>query len=333
MSKADFMDAVQRRRAGHAAFGTGTSIVCAELMDRVGVHFPEAHLEPEPMAQLAAAGHTELGFDVVMPLFSVCHEAAAMGCDVNWGDDDAMPEAGKPIFATGADIRIPPDLLLDHPGCRVPLDAISLLAARLGADAAVCGKVMGPWTQGYHYFGVENFLIATIDDPDEVDRICDALMEVTVAFANAQVAAGADCILLADHATRDLCGPDAYERFLLERHRTLAARIDAPVLLHICGNTADRIGMIAQTGLAGFHWDTKTGSAANVRRLAGDDLALMGGVSNFTLLGGTPAEVAAEAAEAVAAGIDIVGPECAVSLRTPLENLRTLAKVSRNHGA
>lgn len=37
------------------------------------------------MFRLALAGHTILGFDVVMPLFSVCHEAAAMGCGVNWG--------------------------------------------------------------------------------------------------------------------------------------------------------------------------------------------------------------------------------------------------------
>ena len=79
-------------------------------------------------------------------------------------------------------------------------------------------------------------------------------------------------------------------------HRRLAAEIKAPVILHICGNTSDRIGMIAQTGLACFHWDTKTGSPAEARRLAGPRLALMGGVSNYKLLRGTPAEIAADAA-------------------------------------
>jgi [methyl-Co(III) methanol-specific corrinoid protein]:coenzyme M methyltransferase len=93
-------------------------------MDRVGAFFPEAHLDAEKMAALAMAGHTELGFDVVMPLFSVCHEAAAMGCNVQWGGPDAMPESGKPIFKDFDDIRIPADLL-DRPGCRVPLKAIA----------------------------------------------------------------------------------------------------------------------------------------------------------------------------------------------------------------
>ena len=35
----------------------------------------------------------------------------------------------------------------------------------LGDSAAVCGKVFGPWTLAYHLFGVENFLIGTLDDP------------------------------------------------------------------------------------------------------------------------------------------------------------------------
>lgn len=311
-----------RRDAG-PVFGTGTSIVCRDLMDVVGVAFPEAHLEPKPMAELALAGHTLLGFDVVMPLFSVCHEAAAMGSPVNWGGPNAMPVCGKPICTTEADICVPADLL-DRPGCRVPLEALALLKKRVGDGAAVCGKVFGSWTQGYHLFGVEAFLIGTLDDPDQTRRILDRLTEVTLRFARAQIDAGADCLLLADHATRDLCSPRAYETFLLPLHTRLAQEIPVPVILHICGNTADRISMIARTGLACFHWDTKTGPAEEVRRSAGPRLALMGGVSNYTLLRGTPEMVRAEVAAARAAGIDVIGPECAIPLATPLENLKAI---------
>jgi [methyl-Co(III) methanol-specific corrinoid protein]:coenzyme M methyltransferase len=83
--------------------------------------------------------------------------------------------------------------------------------------------------------------------------------------------------------------------------------------------------MIAQTHLACFHWDTKTGPPREVRRLAGRKLALMGGVSNMLLLNGRPEEVTAAAAAAAAAGIDIVGPECAIPLKTPLANLKAVA--------
>lgn len=325
MSKRLFLDAIRRcNDTAQAVFGTGTSIVCQELMDRVGVHFPDAHLDAGKMARLALAGHTELGMDVVMPLFSVCHEAAAMGCNVNWGHDNAMPEAGPPIFRSADDIRIPDDLL-DRPGCRVPLAAIEWLARRVGDDAAVCGKVFGPWTQGYHYFGVENFLIGTIDDPAGTARIMRALLPVTLAFARAQIDAGANCLLLADHATRDLCSPAAYRDFLMAVHAEIARALDVPVILHICGDTSDRIGMIAETGLACLHWDTKTGPPDRVRELAGEELALMGGVSNHKLLTGAPEEIAADTMAARRAGIDVVGPECAIPLATPLANLKAIA--------
>ena len=324
MSRNRFLTAIDRTGSTRTvSYGTGTSIACRDLMERTGAWFPDAHLDAEKMAALALAGHTLLGFDVVMPLFSVCHEAAAMGCNVNWGSPDAMPESGKPIFRDPDDVRIPPDLLA-RPGCAVPLRAISLLRNRLGDDAAVCGKVFGSWTQAYHYFGVERFLMGAIDDPDRTRRIIERLLPVTVQFAAAQIEAGADCILLADHATRDLCGPRMYEEFLMPLHRQLAKEIQAPVILHICGNTADRVGMIAQTGLAGFHWDTKTGGAAAVRRLAGPRLALMGGISNYKLLRSTPEEIAADRDAAAAAGIDVIGPECAIPLATPLANLSAI---------
>jgi len=128
MSRQNFLDAIQRRGAsGRMVFGTGTSIVCQDLMREVGTAFPEGHTNPEAMFQLALAGHTLLGFDVVMPLFSVCR--------VNWGGPNSMPESGPPIFATSADIAIPPDLLT-RPGCAVPLKALAMLRRELGDAAA-----------------------------------------------------------------------------------------------------------------------------------------------------------------------------------------------------
>ena len=71
MSKTRFLNAIRHKSPGQAVYGTGTSIACADLMEQTGAFFPQAHLDAEQMADLAIAGYTELGFDVVMPLFSV----------------------------------------------------------------------------------------------------------------------------------------------------------------------------------------------------------------------------------------------------------------------
>lgn len=205
--------------------------------------------------------------------------------------------------------------------------AIGLLKRRLGNDPAVCGKVFGPWTLGYHAFGIETWLISTITAPDMIKRAIAKMTEATVLFALVQLEAGADCIMLADHATRGLCSPDAYREFLLDLHRELAERIPAPVVLHICGDTSDRIGMIAESGADCFHWDTKLGDSRKARALAGHRLSLMGGINNTELLRlGTVEQVESSCSEAVLAGIDIVAPECAVPLDTPMRNLRAIGR-------
>ncbi len=329
MSRKHFIDAVLGKDISRrTVFGTATSIVCQDLIDEVGTSFPKAHTDPEKMFELALAGHTILGLDNVMPLFSVCHEAAAMGCNVNWGNKNMMPESGKPIFKDADDIVIPAGLL-KHPGCAVPLEALSLLRKELGDDAAVCGKVFGSWTQAYHYFGVENFLMMTVTEPDKTQQILDKLLPVTIAFANAQIEAGADCILIADHATSDLCSPLAYEQFLKPMHSKLSQELKCPTLLHICGDTKDRIKYITQTGLDCFHWDTKSGTSREIRELAGDDISLMGGISNYKLLRKTPDDIIAQAKEAVEAGINVIGPECAIPLQTPLGNLKAITAIRK----
>jgi len=79
-SREIFLRAPKRQEVPRPAVGSATSVVTIDLMDATGIAFPEAHLDAAKMAGLAAAGHTLIGFDNVMPLFSVWHESAAMGC-------------------------------------------------------------------------------------------------------------------------------------------------------------------------------------------------------------------------------------------------------------
>ena len=327
MSRKLFLDAVAAKPTPRPAFGCGTSIVTEELMNEVGVSFPEAHLDPEAMTRLAVAGHTLFDFDVVMPLFSVWHESAAVGCPVEWGTKGRMPDCRGHIWETAEDIRYTKDFL-KHPAAQAPLKSLAMLKKELGEDCAVCGKVFGPWTLGYHFFGVENWLINASLEPEMTKQCIEKMKNITLWFAEAQIEAGADCLLLGDHATRDLCGPAMYEEFLMPIHAELSKAISCPLILHICGDTKDRIEYIRQTGLDCFHWDTKSGEPAEIKKMAGEKLSLMGGISNITVLNnGTEEDVIRQARKAAEAGINIIGPECAVPLGVSLKNLKAVTKI------
>ena len=326
MSKELFMNALSSKGEYNPACGSATSVVTMELMNKTGVFFPDAHLDAEKMALLAGAGHTELGFDNVAPLFGVWHESAALGCRVDWGEKHRMPDCQHHLCENMSDeIKIPHDFLMREP-CQIPFKAIKILKKRFGRDAAVTGKAFGPWTLGYHVYGVENFLVASLLEPDNVKKAMRKLIEVTVAFANAQVDAGADAICLGDHCTRDLCSPDTYRDFLKEIHRELTERIKSPLILHICGDSSDRIKYIADTGVACFHFDSKV-PTVTARALAGEKLALMGGTSNYEVIrAGTPEKIALDVQEKIKNKINIIGPECAVPLDAPIENMKILVR-------
>jgi [methyl-Co(III) methanol-specific corrinoid protein]:coenzyme M methyltransferase len=195
---------------------------------------------------------------------------------------------------------------------------------------AIVGKVMGPWTLSYHVHGVQDFLLETITEPDKARRFLDALSEVTVLFGTAQIRAGADVLCIADHATGDLVGPWTYRDFLLPYHKRLTQRLGCPTVLHICGNTLDRMGYISESGFDCFHFDSKVDARDAVQEIGGR-ISLMGNVNNpEILLQGTPDQVVETTRYAMAAGVEVIGPECAIPLRTPLENLQAIAQAVRD---
>ncbi|MHB9029326.1 MAG: uroporphyrinogen decarboxylase family protein, partial [Candidatus Latescibacterota bacterium] len=139
-----FLNALHRKPTPRPATGSATSIATIDLMKETGFSFPDAHTNPEVMAGLAEAGYTVLGYDNVMPLFSVCHESAAIGCKTDWGAPDRMPDCRGGMVRIEDEVHIPKDFLL-KPECQVPLRALEILKKRHGEEIAVVGKVFGPW--------------------------------------------------------------------------------------------------------------------------------------------------------------------------------------------
>ncbi len=325
-SRERVLAALRREPVDRTPVCNPTSAATVELMDRAGAPFPEANRDPLLMARLAATAHTELGFDTVMPVFSIVQEASALGCAIDWGEKGSWPtvKMREPIWREPEEIRIPTGFLT-HPDTRCVLQAIRCLRERFGDEVAIIGKTMGPWTHAYHCFGVEQFLLMSVDDPGKAQLCLDRLKEITVQFGLAQIEAGADALTVPDHATGDLVSARYYARFLVEIHRELAARMPAPLILHICGRTLDRMDAIARTGMAAFHFDSKNDAAAAAAVMRGR-IALAGNINNpVTLLRGGPEQVREEVGNCLRAGVRLIGPECAVPLQTPVANLKEIA--------
>ena len=304
-----------------------TSVATVELMDLVDAPFPDANRNPELMARLAATGYTELGFDTIMPIFTIIQESSALGCDIQWEQKDNWPTVRmrNPIWAEPEDIKIPSNFLT-HEDTKCVLDAIKMLRKEFGDEVAIIGKTMGPWTLGYHGFGVETFLLMSLDDPDKTKLCLHKMKKATVDFGVAQIEAGADALTLPDHATGDLVRGEYYQRYLRDLHIEFVDQIPIPLILHICGRTVDRMEYIAQTGMAAFHYDSKNAPDESMD-IVDDRISLVGNINNpETLFAKGPEDVRQEVYKNLEAGVQLVGPECAIPLQTAIENLTEIPK-------
>ena len=311
-----------------------TNVATVELMDLVDAPFPDANRDPEMNARLAATGYTQLGYDAIMPYFTIIQESSALGCEMQWEGKDNWPTVrmSRPIWKTAEDITMPADFLA-HPDNWTIIESIRMLKQEFGDEVAIIGKTMGPWTLAYHVFGVEPFLLATVDDPDGVKDMLNRLMQFTIAFGEAQIEAGADALTLPDHATGDLVSGQYYHRFLLDLHQQLVDDLPVPIILHICGATVDRMPFVAQTGMAAFHFDSKNAPDEAMDAVK-DGIQLVGNVNNpVTLYSKGPEEVRSEVFRALDAGVQMIAPECAIPLKTKLQNLLEIPRAVEDWAA
>ncbi|MGI6029221.1 MAG: MtaA/CmuA family methyltransferase [Candidatus Heteroscillospira sp.] len=311
-----------------------TSIATVECMELCGAKFPEAHTDGEKMAALAATGHDILGFDSVFPYFGVQNEAAAYGAVMDWGKLDEMPKQKKAPLDGPEGFTIPADIYERAP-MKAILDALRILKEKYAGKVAVIGKVMGPWTLSYNLYGTQEFLMETVLDPDRAHEFVNTFKEASLEFAIKQVEAGADIIMLADHATGNLVSADCYEEFLFPVHKELTARFHeacpgVPLILHTCGRTHDRVHLFRETGFDAFHFDSANDTAQMMEE-AGDKIILTGGINNpRVLLEGTTGDVRKNVTHLLENGVKLMSPECAIPCRVKNENLQEILRTVRD---
>ena len=323
MSKKErVLAALNRQDVDRTPVANPTSVATVEMMDLVDAPFPEACRAAELNAKLAATEISQFDFDSIAPYFSIIQESSAIGCEMQWEQKDNWPTVrmSNPIWKTASDVKVPSNFL-DHPDVKVITDSIRILKKEFGDEVPIIGKTMGPWTLAYHVFGVETFLLGSVDNPDETAEALEKLCEFTYLFGEAQIDAGADVLTVPDHATGDLVSGQYYQKFLQDIHTEMAERFSVPLILHICGRTVDRMPFIAETGMHAFHFDSKN-SPQEAMDAVSDKIALVGNINNpETLYSKDTEDVKKEVFECLNAGVHLIAPDCAIPLKTKAENL------------
>lgn len=328
-SRERVMAAIYRKPFDHIPAITPTSVANLDCMKLANVTFPQAHIDPHAMARLASTNHTVLGFDSVMPYFSVHLEAEALGCQVQWDSNTTMPIILKRPIHDINSFEIPANFL-SHRACKSLIRSIKLLKKQFGDSVAIIGKVIGPWSLAYNLYGIENLILDSILEPQKTKLFIQSLLDIPLSFAQAQFEAGADIVTWADHVTADLISAKTYEEFVFPLHKIATRKLlkHGPLILHTCGNVMDRLNLISETGFTCFHIDSRNDIAEAVK-IAGNKLMLTGSINNpSTLTTGSPADVRKEVLYNIQNGIQLISPECAIPFHVTNQNLLALVNTA-----
>ncbi len=180
---------------------------------------------------------------------TVCSDAFRAVADL--GVAMAFPDDTEPLVRSAADcdaLRLPDPLA---PGSRMA-DRITAVEglARHAPDALVCGWVEMPFADACNLCGVSEFMLLAQDDEALAHRILAFCTRVSIAFAQAQIAAGATLVGAGD-AAASLLSARMYRTFALPYEQQVNAAIHAAgglAKLHICGDTRRLVPDIVRSG-------------------------------------------------------------------------------------
>jgi uroporphyrinogen decarboxylase len=266
------------------------------MMRQAGRYLPEYRATRERAGSFLALCMTpELACEVTLqPLARFRLDAAILFSDIltiphamNLGlefESGEGPRIARPV-RTAADIDrlgIPdPESEL-----RYVMDAVRLVRRELGGRVPLIGFAGSPWTVATYMveggsskgFGLIKGLL--YGAPGELHRLLAILAEATSAYLNAQIAAGAQAVMLFD-TWGGVLSPAAYREFSLAYMNRIVTALErehdgrrVPVILFTKGGGAWLRDMAASgCDALGVDWTTDLGAA---RRACGDRVALQG---------------------------------------------------------
>ena len=321
------------------------------IMRQAGRYLPEYHRIkekaggflglckiPEHGIEVTLQPIRRFGFDAAILFSDILIPAAAMGLEVAFSPG---PVVGNPVTTLGdaQALRVPaPEKSMPY-----VLEILKGLKTALPAETALIGFAGAPYTVASymvcekHSAGpVEIIRKMVYSAPEILDVVLEKLVQTTVTYLRAQIAAGAEAVQLFDSSAWQL-PPHLLERLALApAGRIFAALRDTGVpMIYFAPGAMASLNRMKDVGATVIGTDWRIG-LDRARAILGDGIAVQGNLDSATLFG-TPEAVRQEARRVLDENGGrpghIFNLGHGILPETPIENVETLVTAVREESA
>ncbi len=189
--------------------------------------------------------------------------AAAFGAGMKFREMGA-PDLEEAFISSVDDLQTLDFAKLDtHEVINTVVTALRETKARIGNEYIVTMTAWGPYTLAARMVGEEKMMKSTFKNPELVHKVSEFATDLLIHLYEPLVQDGTlEVISLADPtASGDLISKKQFETFALpylKKFTDWAKSKNVHTLLHICGNTSDRLDVFPETGASCISLDHKT---------------------------------------------------------------------------
>jgi len=306
---------------------------------QVGFKVSEAMTKTEKHVYAQYACMKKFGYDAVRDFGGIHAESEAMGSKLKIPEDELPSVKDFVLKDYDRDLQ---RLKIPNPwkDGRLPmlLEGTRQLKELCRDEIPVVSYIQAPFRHAAMLRGSNALMMDLYKRPDKVKELLEIATASQIVYGIACVHAGADIIFISDPTSSgDAVSPKTFEEFAFPYTSRVVEAIKktgVKIIMHICGDTADRLKAMAKTGVDCLSLDTKV-DFSQARKAVGNKVCLMGNIDpNETFMFKGPEEMESECRDvfqkAGRQGGFILSSGCGVPISAPPKNLRAMVRAAKN---
>ncbi|MGA2141765.1 MAG: uroporphyrinogen decarboxylase family protein [Brevinematales bacterium] len=301
------------------------------------------HEDPKKLSDIIVETNEIAGCDIVWP-GSGYHNLAikAIGGKIKFRSKGTA-DVQETLIGEISDIEgLDAGRVKDDGWIRLLAEMAGNVQAAIGDSVMVGTSQWAPFTLAGLLYGIEKLMRNIYKDKQALHAVLEFAADLCYKYLEVFLDSGAvSLVSLADPSSSgDMISREQFREFSLPYLKKLVGKLRARgvyVLIHICGNTTNRLDLIPETGANIMSVDYKV-SLAKARELLGGKIAFAGQMNPVSVMQASDKEGVEEACrncieQAGNSPGYILMPGCDIPPSVPMENVYAMVRTGRNYPA